>query len=84
MYDQKTTIHLEIGPIIVITRSDQTGYFWIDRRDQLGAGPFLTMYSALRHFSDLEKAKKHLMLAPEVPPKQNVLTVDFQNKRRIL
>jgi hypothetical protein len=77
---KKVTIHLEIGPVMIITYGDESGFFWLDRRTQQGAGPFNFKSTALEHFAEYDKTNRKLQI---VPPRYNVITIDFQNKRRV-
>lgn len=74
----KVTIHVEIGHILVVSYENQLGYFWLDRSNQQGSGPFEHMSTALEHFSYTHRNK-----LPTVVPNDNLITVDFTHKRRI-
>jgi hypothetical protein len=82
-------IILELGHLLVITfqssqdiamRTQPTAYFWQEKTGNVFYGPFSTIYTATKNYSDYMESLKKTILKPSF--EGNVIPVDFKNKRR--
>lgn len=88
----KTEVILDLGSLIVFTYQnyDPTGmsltmspYHWKCAALNLTSGPYPTLFDGLKHYAAIRKELMGTGTTELPPPADNVIHVDFVNKRII-